>query len=79
MEDMYVHQQAKEEPNRFRDGTVIGANAHTCSPPTQSLFLPQIYAFSTCIFIYTYTYIGANKILQLTDIPLNAFQYSTIF
>ena len=40
MEDMYVHQHAKGEPNWFTDGTVIGTNACTCSPPTQTLFLP---------------------------------------
>ena len=45
MEDMYMHQQANREPNQSTDGVVIGADVHTCSPPTQTLFLPQIYAF----------------------------------
>ena len=37
---MYVHQHAKGEPNLFRASTVIGTDAHTRSPPTQTLFLP---------------------------------------
>ena len=62
-----MHQYAKGEPNQFTDGTVIGTDVHTHSPPTQTVFLPQIYAFSTCIFISIYIYIylklyiGANE------------------
>ena len=37
MENMYVHQHTKGEPNWFNDGAVIITNAHTCSPPTQTL------------------------------------------
>ena len=46
MEDINVHQPAKGEPNWYTDGAVICADACTHSPPTQTLFLLQIYAFS---------------------------------
>ena len=51
MVDIYVHQYAKGKPNWFRDGSVIGPDAHTHSPLTQTSFLPQIYTFHTYIFI----------------------------
>ena len=38
MEDMYVHQHAKVEPNRSRDGAAIGVDARTRFTPTQTLF-----------------------------------------
>ena len=57
MENMYMHQHAKVEPNRFRDGAAIGADARTCSPPTQTIFT-TFYAFR---YLSIYIYIGANK------------------
>ena len=81
MEDMYMHQHAKVEPNRSRDGAAIGADARTRSPPTQTI-LPQISTFLTCIFIHIYLYtlyIRQTKIYKLTDIPLNQNKLSEMF
>ena len=55
MEDMYVHQHTKVEPNWFTDGTVNGSQCmYTFSPYTNSI-LPQIYAF-LYLNIYLYIY-----------------------
>ena len=35
---MQIHQCAKEKLNQSTDGTVIGTDALTHSPPTQTLF-----------------------------------------
>ena len=53
---------------RLRDGTVIVTNAHTHSPPTQTLFSLLLHLN---IYLYIYTYIGANKnLLRFTDLLL---------
>ena len=57
MENMYVHQHAKVELNRFTDGAAIGTDVRTHSPPTQTLFY-TLYAFR---YLSIYIYIGANK------------------
>ena len=56
---------------------------HTCSPPTQTLFLLLL---QLNIYLYIYTYIEANENLQLTDILyvhfyniLNAFNYQIMY
>ena len=56
MEDMYVHQHAKVEPNRSRGGAAIGADARTRSPPTQTLyenFLQSTDIISPICILYT--------------------------
>ena len=72
---MYVHQYIKGDPNQFTDGAIIATNAHTHSPPTQTLFLPQIYAFSTCIFICIYIskplYRGKQNFYSLQTSPIH--------
>ena len=64
--NIYVYKCTQNKLNWLRIGTVIGADVHTRFPPTQTLFLPQIYAFSTCIFIYLNLYIwGKRKFISL--------------
>ena len=66
MEDMYVHQHAKEEPNWYRDGAVISADAHTCSPPTQTLFsllLLFIYTYFTLKYLVKYISLEGEQIV----------------
>ena len=57
MQNTWIHQCTIEELNQFRDGAVIGANAHTHSPPTQTLFLPQFTTSLHFIFVYLSIYI----------------------
>ena len=72
MEDMYMHQHAKVEPNQSTDGAAISANVCTHSPPTHTLFY-TLYAFHTCIFIYIYSSIlyiwGKQKFTSLQTSP----------
>ena len=63
MEDMYVHQYAKEEPNQFTNGVVISPDVHAHSPLTQTSFLLQIY-----IYLYFFTS-GKGKFLGLHASP----------
>ena len=50
-----MHQCAKGEPNQFTDGTVIGPNAHTCSPPCPNFFTTFYHkSIYLSIFIYMY-------------------------
>ena len=42
MENMYVDQYTKGEPNWLRDGTVIGADMHT-HPSLHKLYFPSFY------------------------------------
>ena len=76
MEDMHVHQHAKEEPNQFRDSTVISTDVHTCSPPyTNSIFTINLSISYLNIYIYMYTYLDLyirvnENSLQSTDIIL---------
>ena len=73
MGNMWVHQCTKAEPNWFRDGTIIGTNAHTHSPPTQTLFHPQFTISLHFIFVYLSIYIylhrGKQKFISLQTYP----------
>ena len=65
-----MHQCTKEEPNRFTDGTVIGTDVCTHSPPTQTIFTTNLCIFYLYIYIPKSLYMGQMKIYKLTDIPL---------
>ena len=71
----YVYQR---KLNQLRDGAVISTDAHTHSPPTQTLFFTTDLSISylniyLSLYIALDLYIGANKIYKLTDIPLCTF------
>ena len=68
-----MHQHAKAEPNRSADGTAIGADACTRSPPTQTQFL--LLLLLLCIlYLYIYLYIslyrGKRKFYSLQTSPI---------
>ena len=69
MEDMYVHQYAKVEPNRLRDGAAIGANARTRSPPTQTLFYTLYALVYLSIYISKLYIWGKRKFNSLQTYP----------
>ena len=52
MKDIYVHQYAKGQPNQFRGGAVISADACTHLPPYTNSIFTTFYYFIP--FIYTY-------------------------
>ena len=58
MEDIYEHQHAKGEPNWFTHGVVIGTDAHTHSPPTQTLLSLIFTCIFICLFIPTPIYVS---------------------
>ena len=84
MEDMYMHQPAKGEPNWFTDGAVISANVHTHFPPIQTPFFTinlsisylNIYLF---IYISRLVYKGERKFPSLQTSYLTPIHTSIIF
>ena len=76
MEDMYVHQHAKVEPNRSTDGAVIGANVHTCSPLHKLYFTTNL-----CISILEYLsiYIALDLYIRVNENSLAYRHYISPF
>ena len=71
MEDMWVHQCIRGEPNCL-EMALYDVNVLTCSPLKSFNF----YYLDIYLYIYLYNYIGAKNILQLTDIiftPIGIF------
>ena len=64
MEDMYVHQHTKVEPNWSTDGTVISADVHTHSPPTQTLFYHKSMHF---LLVYLSIYIALDLYIRVNE------------
>ena len=54
MEDMLTHQCTKNELNQFVNSAKFGTNAHTRSPPSQTIF-------NTFTFKYLSVYIALHK------------------
>ena len=65
-----MHQCTKGELNQLRNGTVIGANACTHSPPTQTTIFTTFTFRYLSVYIALDLYIRQTKIYKLTDILL---------
>ena len=75
MENMYMHQHAKAEPNRSTDGTATSTDARTHSPPTQTLFYHKSMHFILEYLSYTYLW-SKRKFPEVYRLIITPYIYS---